>query len=74
MALSRATAYIDTIIKWAVPFVKKNGFILLYKIPSPDEQKEIPKLLKKYHLSQKKSIKYTLAGQERAIFIFQKKK
>ncbi len=71
--VSRATAYITKIIPWSVPFLKNWGYILLYKTPSQEERSEIPKLLKKYNLKQKKNILYSLAGQEREILVFQKK-
>ncbi|MBS9783916.1 16S rRNA (guanine(527)-N(7))-methyltransferase RsmG [Candidatus Gracilibacteria bacterium] len=71
--VSRATAYITKIVPWSVPFIKNGGYILLYKTPSQEERSEIPKLLKKYHLVQKKSILYSLAEQEREILVFQKK-
>ncbi len=48
--VSRATAYMSDILTWAVPFLKKSGKIILYKMPSEDEKKEISKISKRLKL------------------------
>lgn len=45
--VSRATAYMTDILTWAEPFLTKNGKIILYKMPSEDEQQDIKKITKK---------------------------
>lgn len=45
--VSRATAYMTDILTWAEPFLTKDGKIILYKMPSEDEQKDIKKITKK---------------------------
>ena len=45
--VSRATAYITDILTWAVPFLAPGGKVLLYKMPSDEEQKDREKILKK---------------------------
>ena len=48
--VSRATAYITDILKWSLPFLRPNGKIILYKMPSEDEMKDIMKIIKKLSL------------------------
>ena len=45
--VSRATAYMTEILTWAEPFLSPTGKIILYKMPSEDESKEIRKVSKK---------------------------
>jgi len=45
--VSRATAYMTDILPWSVPFLKKNGKIILYKIYSEEEQKDGEQIAKK---------------------------
>jgi 16S rRNA (guanine527-N7)-methyltransferase len=35
--VSRATAFLPTILEWSLPFLSQNGQIILYKTPSPEE-------------------------------------
>ncbi len=39
------------ILTWATPFLAPDGRIILYKMPSEDEQKEIRKISKKLGLT-----------------------
>lgn len=48
--VSRATAYMTEILTWSEPFLTATGRIILYKMPSEDEQKEIRKVSKKLGL------------------------
>lgn len=48
--VSRATAYITDILSWATPFLKPDGKIILYKMPSEDEMRDLRKILKKFSL------------------------
>ena len=45
--VSRATAYITDILYWAKPFLKPDGKIILYKMPSDEEKKDREKIIKK---------------------------
>jgi 16S rRNA (guanine527-N7)-methyltransferase len=45
--VSRATAYITDILKLSFPFLKPRGKIILYKMPSEDEMKDLKKIMKK---------------------------
>lgn len=57
---SRATAYITDILTWAEPFLAPEGRIILYKMPSDEEQKDQKKILKKLGLTLDSSLEYTL--------------
>jgi 16S rRNA (guanine527-N7)-methyltransferase len=70
---SRATAYITDILDWAVPFMKKDGRIILYKMPSPEEFMDRAKAIKKHGLTLESELKYKLAEKERVILVFRKK-
>lgn len=72
IVVSRATAYMDTILKWATPFLHDNGRIILYKMPSEDEQKSIKKAAKKLQLIQEGELEYSLGGKERILYVFAK--
>lgn len=48
---SRATAYITDILTWAVPFLASGGCIILYKMPSDEEERDREKILKKLSLT-----------------------
>lgn len=45
--VSRATAYMTEILTWAIPFLSPHGKIILYKMPSEDEQQDMKKIMKK---------------------------
>ncbi len=68
--VSRATAYMTEILTWAEPFLSPSGRIILYKMPSEDEQKEIRKVSKKLWLILEWELNYTLGGKERIIYTF----
>lgn len=71
--VSRATAYITDILAWAVPFLKPDGKILLYKMPSDEEKQDRAKAMKKYGLVLDGELSYTLGGKERIIYVFARK-
>ena len=48
--VSRATAYMTDILTWATPFLSSRGRVILYKMPSVDEKKDIKKITKKLGL------------------------
>lgn len=73
VVVSRATAYMDTILTWAYPFLKKNGKIILYKMPSVEEQESMKTLLPKLWLALEWELQYTLADKERILYVFNKK-
>ncbi len=70
IVVSRATAYITDILFWSVPFLTKNGCIILYKMPGEDERKDITKACQKYKLKLTGELKYELADKERILYIF----
>lgn len=71
--VSRATAYITDILNWAKPFLKPDGKIILYKMPSDEEKKERNQILKKLKLDMTGELPYILAGKERTLMVFTKK-
>ena len=71
--VSRATAYITDILIWAKPFLKKWGKIILYKMPSDEEQKDREKILKKLWLVLEWELLYNLGWKERIILVFSRK-
>lgn len=72
--VSRATAYIDDILTWAKPFLKENGKILLYKMPSDEEKKSREKISKKLKLILEAEFQYFLGEKNRIIYVFGNKK
>ena len=73
---SRAVAKIETLIKYAYPLLKKDGYIILYKSKTAeDEITEAINLIRKLHLKIKPIIEYTLPVEEtynRCLVILQK--
>ncbi len=70
IVVSRATAYMNDILTWSVPFLNKTGKIILYKMPSEDEKKEITKICKKLKLVLTWELEYSLDGKMRILYIF----
>lgn len=58
------------ILTWARPFLKPEGKIILYKMPSEDEAKEIRKITKKLGLILEGELTYTLGEKERILYTF----
>lgn len=73
IVVSRATAYISEIIVYAKPFLKKNGKILLYKMPSDEESRDRNQALKKHNLILKNTLSYNLGDKKRVIYHIEKK-
>ena len=73
---SRAVAKIETLIKYAYPLLKKDGYIILYKSKTAeDEITEAINLIRKLHLKITPIIEYTLPLEEtynRCLVILQK--
>lgn len=71
--VSRATAYMTEILTWSLPFLKKDGKIILYKMPSEDERKDMEKITKKLWLVLEWELPYVLENKERILYIFSRK-
>lgn len=71
--VSRATAYMTDILTWATPFLAPTGKVILYKMPSEDEKKDIIKVTKKLGLVLEGELEYELGGKERIIYVFGRK-
>lgn len=73
---SRAVAKIETLIKYAYPLLKKDGYIILYKSKTAENEiTEAINLIRKLHLKIKPIIEYTLPLEEtynRCLVILQK--
>ena len=72
--LSRATAYMSDILPWSMPFLKRNGKIVLYKIYSEEEHRDGEQMARKLWLILENVHQYELAGQMRCLYIFQRNK
>lgn len=68
--VSRATAYLPTILAWAEHFIKPGGKIVLYKTPSSEELADGKKAAKKLGLYMKNQYDYELDGQTRKIIVY----
>lgn len=68
--VSRATAYITDILRWAKPFLRPNGKILLYKMPSNEEDRDRKKIIKKLSLRAEWELFYELGSKERVTYVF----
>ncbi len=68
--VSRATAYLPSILTWAEPFLKEKGALVLYKSPSDEELADGESALRKLHLKLERTHVYNLAGQERKLFVY----
>lgn len=71
--VSRATAYMTDILTWATPFLWETGKIILYKMPSEDESRDIKKITKKLWLILESELTYTLGEKERILYVFSRR-
>lgn len=73
---TRAVSALDTILKYAIPRLKKGGYFIAYKSKKAiEELKEAEKTIKKFDLKLVKTIEYSLPlkeNHERNLIIFQK--
>jgi 16S rRNA (guanine527-N7)-methyltransferase len=67
--VSRATAYLPQIISWSLPFLKKWGIMIFYKLRNEDEIADWVELAKKCRLSSFEIKEYIMLDQKR-IFMF----
>ena len=61
------------ILTWATPFLAPEGTIILYKMPSEDEKKDITKITKKLGLVLEGELEYELGGKERILYVFKRR-
>ncbi len=71
--VSRATAYITDILTWSMPFLKPEGKLILYKMPSDEEERDRKKIIKKLWLILEWELKYTIWSKDRILLIFKRK-
>lgn len=67
--VSRATAYMPNILEWAMPFLKPNWAILLYKIENEDEINDWKKFLNSVWFILKDIFRYEIWWQDRLIYM-----
>lgn len=70
--VSRATAYLPTLLEYAIPLLKINWVFIAYKLDNKDEINESKNALNKLNSKIIDLKKYSLSWQER-VFIFIKK-
>ena len=65
IVVTRAVAKLDLLIKYAIPLLNKNGFLIAYKSKTVNEEIDISKnILKKYGAKIVDIINYTLPTEE----------
>ena len=72
VVVSRATAYLPSILSWAEPFLKERGMLVLYKSPSPEEMADGAPTLRKLRLHLARTHEYVLADQTRKLLIYER--
>lgn len=63
----RSVAYMPKVLVWAIPFLKKDWVIILYKLYNKEEIDEWIEILKKYGRNIKRIEKYSIQDQERVL-------
>ena len=73
---ARAVAYADKLFQRALPLVKTWGFLVFYKLFTPEEDHDIHSLIQSHHLELQKTHRYFLPDdkdkKERIIYIIKK--
>ncbi|MDD2566068.1 MAG: 16S rRNA (guanine(527)-N(7))-methyltransferase RsmG [Candidatus Gracilibacteria bacterium] len=67
--VSRATAYLPQIIEWSLPFLKKGGTMIFYKLYDEKEIEDGIRFIKKYNLKLSSDFSYEIGGQNRVLYI-----
>lgn len=70
--VSRATAYLPTLLEYTIPLLKVWGIFCAYKLEDKEELKSSKKALTRLWAKILKVKNYELAGQERTIIFFEK--
>lgn len=70
--VSRATAFLPTILEWSLPFLTQNGQIILYKSPSTEELHAGDVFCKEKGIILKNIFEYLIEWQERKILVYEK--
>lgn len=71
---ARAVAHIDIISGLSLPFIKKEGRVILLKGSFEDELKLLKNNYKRYNISNYDIKQYEIDGQERSIIVLEKDK
>ena len=71
---SRAVTYADKLIHRSLPLIKPGGYLIMYKLFTPEEDNTILSLIKQHKLTLKKLHHYQLPNDktQRVIYILQK--
>ncbi|MDP5039205.1 MAG: 16S rRNA (guanine(527)-N(7))-methyltransferase RsmG [Candidatus Gracilibacteria bacterium] len=70
--VSRAMAYLPTLLEYVSPFLKVGGIFISYKLDNPGEIEEATKALDVFNCEVIKTIEYELEGQKRIFLLIQK--
>ena len=70
--VSRATAYLPTLLEYTLPLLKNNWIFIAYKLNNPNEKKESFKALKILWWKIINEVKYNIDNQERIYLFIQK--
>ncbi|MBB1564959.1 16S rRNA (guanine(527)-N(7))-methyltransferase RsmG [Candidatus Gracilibacteria bacterium] len=70
--VSRATAYLPTLLEYAIPLLKVGGIFCAYKLEDKEELKSAKKALTRLGTKILKVKNYRLADQDRTIIFFEK--
>ncbi len=73
IVLARAVKYLPELLKTAVEFVSKDGYIVAYKMLNDEEIKAGDDVCGEISLVKVEEYRYSLSGQDRVILIYQKK-
>jgi 16S rRNA G527 N7-methylase RsmG len=73
---ARAVSYISNILKRTHHLIKPHGYLILYKLASPEERTDLMREIKKVNLYLRDEIQYTLPSSpeiHRVLYVLQKK-
>gem|GEM_PF-1713477 len=70
--VSRATAYLPTLLEYCLPFLQFGGIFIAYKLDNDEEITESSKALEILGGEILEKKEYSLAGQNRILLIIQK--
>ncbi|PIR42940.1 16S rRNA (guanine(527)-N(7))-methyltransferase RsmG [candidate division WWE3 bacterium CG_4_9_14_0_2_um_filter_35_11] len=72
IVLARAVKYLPELLRSAVEFVSRDGYIVAYKMLNEEEIKAGDDVCEELSLIKTEEYKYSLSGQDRVILIYQK--
>lgn len=70
--VTRAVAYLEDLLRYSFPLLKKWGYLIAYKLDNPQEIADAQISLKKYGGKVERVEHYELSGQNRCLIVIQK--